>query len=255
MNNSKKQIFAHKNNQLIWGVSLPGLKYFSGVAVVYSLYLCLNISFYQISDFIHANYAPSTYAKYAWDIRALITENIILQSLVIILILVGLKAYRITASDIGWETLRKNWTIPASLVFILIYRVVFEAAISLYNGGSWNLTFSASYLWSRLHNPMAYYWLLFVPVVSIFEELFFRGLLFTLLEKKISWQFTIIATALLFSASHTNGSSWNFDLNTFICGLIFGAMRKLDGSLWPSITAHLGNNIIANWFTITASTI
>lgn len=87
--------------------------------------------------------------------------------------------------------------------------------------------------------------LLFTSAVlgPIGEELVFRGVAQSALEKYGSWV-ALIGSSLMFAAIH--GPSVIF-VDAFVMGLFFGAVFRLSGSIWPAVTLHViynGLNLI-----------
>lgn len=82
--------------------------------------------------------------------------------------------------------------------------------------------------------------LLFTGAVlgPIGEELVFRGVIQSALEKHGSWV-ALIGSSLLFAAIH--GPSVIFVV-AFVMGFFFGAVYRLSGSIWPAITLHIVYN-------------
>jgi len=77
------------------------------------------------------------------------------------------------------------------------------------------------------------------PVV---EEILFRGLLFSWLQKKMSLLGAIIVSALVFSVTHFNPAG--FAMFT-AAGVIFAWLTWKSRSLWPAIFLHMAWNAIA----------
>lgn len=82
--------------------------------------------------------------------------------------------------------------------------------------------------------------LLFTSAVlgPIGEELVFRGVVQSALEKYGSWV-ALFGGSLIFAAVH--GPSVIFVV-AFVMGLFFGAVFRLSGSIWPAITLHIVYN-------------
>lgn len=75
------------------------------------------------------------------------------------------------------------------------------------------------------------------------EELVFRGVVQSALEKYGSW-IALFGSSLMFAAVH--GPSVIF-VDAFVMGLLFGAVFRLSGSIWPAATLHMiynGLNLI-----------
>lgn len=87
--------------------------------------------------------------------------------------------------------------------------------------------------------------LLFTSAVlgPIGEELVFRGVVQSSLEKYGSWV-AIVGSSLMFAAIH--GPSVIF-VDAFVMGLFFGAVFRLSGSIWSAVTLH----VIYNGLTLT----
>lgn len=69
-----------------------------------------------------------------------------------------------------------------------------------------------------------------------FEELLFRGIIFTGLRRKFSFGLALIIQALLFGLMH--GNPWQF-LYAFILGILLGLLVKWSGSISPAILLHI----------------
>lgn len=89
-------------------------------------------------------------------------------------------------------------------------------------------------------------------VVALPEELFFRGAIFTLLERAwpakrrflgapVGW--AIVVSAALFALIHLPKDGDPRALATFFPGLMFGWMRAKTGSILAPTLAHAGSNI------------
>ena len=90
-------------------------------------------------------------------------------------------------------------------------------------------------------------------VVALPEELFFRGFLLHLLEKRfppklrvlgggIGW--ALVIQALLFAVIHIPKDGDPRALATFFPALMFGWMRSATGSIFASTLVHAGSNIL-----------
>jgi len=78
-----------------------------------------------------------------------------------------------------------------------------------------------------------------VLLAPLFEELFFRGVLFNALRVHLPAGWVVIVTALLFAAIHP---SWPLILSVLLAGLLYGTLRHLSGSVLPALLAHLTHN-------------
>lgn len=78
---------------------------------------------------------------------------------------------------------------------------------------------------------------------ALFEELFFRGALQTLLERW--WKaplLALLATSIVFSIIH---ASVYLFLSRFVLGFVLGLMYQRSKNIWVNIIAHFLNNTIA----------
>ena len=80
--------------------------------------------------------------------------------------------------------------------------------------------------------------LLIVVLPSIVEELFFRGVMFSALERCGTWP-ALLLTSFAFAMIH--GDLYNF-AGPFLAGLIYGYLVYTLDSVWPAIFAHMVNN-------------
>jgi uncharacterized protein len=90
-------------------------------------------------------------------------------------------------------------------------------------------------------------------VVALPEELFFRGFLLGLLEKRFPprWRFlgggvglALVLSTLAFAVVHFPKGANPRDLATFFPGLWFGWMRSATGSIFASTISHGASNIL-----------
>lgn len=72
------------------------------------------------------------------------------------------------------------------------------------------------------------------------EELFFRGWLQPLLERRFGRVAAIVSTALLFSLVHLEPVGF---IARFELGLLFGLLRSWSGSIYPAMAAHAAHNL------------
>ncbi len=76
----------------------------------------------------------------------------------------------------------------------------------------------------------------------LMEELFFRGFLYTQLERLRGPLFAVFGSALFFALLHLN--PWHFPA-LLLLGLLLAVLRIVSRSLWPAIVVHAANNGIA----------
>lgn len=88
---------------------------------------------------------------------------------------------------------------------------------------------------------------LVVCVAPFVEELVFRGVLLSGLATRMRVRWAIAGSALVFGTAHLGdfGFAWYPIPQLVLLGLVLGWLRVRSGSLWPSITLHATNNLIA----------
>jgi len=79
-----------------------------------------------------------------------------------------------------------------------------------------------------------------VPAVG--EELFFRGILQTVLGEKMNRHYAVWITAFIFSAIHLQFYGF---LPRLLLGAVLGYLFLFTGSIWAPIAAHFINNMLA----------
>lgn len=92
--------------------------------------------------------------------------------------------------------------------------------------------------------------LVVVILPAVVEELFFRGVMFSALERCGTWP-ALLLTALAFAMIH--GDIRNF-AGPLVAGLIYGYMTYVLDSVWPAVFAHMVNNGLALFLSNTAET-
>ena len=88
---------------------------------------------------------------------------------------------------------------------------------------------------------------LVVCVAPFVEELVFRGVLLSGLATRMRVRWAIAGSAIVFGLAHLGdfGFAWYPIPQLVLLGLVLGWLRVRSGSLWPSITLHATNNLIA----------
>jgi membrane protease YdiL (CAAX protease family) len=87
--------------------------------------------------------------------------------------------------------------------------------------------------------PVIVFGLCLMP--AIWEEIAFRGLIQTSLDKKFSKWEAIFITSGMFAIIHISLFSWPY---LFLLGIVLGLIREYSQSLWPSIFMHFLHNFI-----------
>jgi membrane protease YdiL (CAAX protease family) len=168
------------------------------------------------------------------------------------LIFIGLKIFSLDIHATGLKIPSAFWKLAVAVLLAFVYKFSRELGFALFHGSAIDLSISFTELWTKLHNPLAYYFLFLVPfAIPFFEEFFYRGFLYKVIEDKAGWKMAVLFSACLFSMFHTE-KFLSFNLEIFIKGLLYGLLRKWDGSIWSSVTAHSTSNMILSWFIIRA---
>jgi len=86
--------------------------------------------------------------------------------------------------------------------------------------------------------------LIAVTLGPLMEELFFRGLLYPVLARRMGMFWGILLTALPFGLIHLPqyGWAWGAALVIFLVGVMCGAVRAATGSVAASFLVHVGYN-------------
>lgn len=85
-----------------------------------------------------------------------------------------------------------------------------------------------------------------VLIAPLFEEFFFRGVLFRTTQNAFGAIFAILITSVMFAFAHTNPVQ---SIYSFAAGIIFGIIRYKSKSLWSPTVAHISFNA-ANFFLV-----
>jgi hypothetical protein len=83
--------------------------------------------------------------------------------------------------------------------------------------------------------------LLVAVSAPLFEELFFRGVLYTGLRRRLAWGASVLLTGAVFAALHPV-ADW---LPIMGLGVMFGVLREHRQSLIPGIAAHFLQNTLS----------
>lgn len=89
-----------------------------------------------------------------------------------------------------------------------------------------------------------------VILPPIWEEIVFRGFLFSSLRAKYRFRYVALLTSLLFAAVHLQFGSdapllWVAAIDTFVLSCFLCVVREKTGSLWPAILLHGIKNLVA----------
>ncbi len=167
----------------------------------------------------------------------------------IALVVIGLRCLSMKEEDIGWRRpSRFGFLAWAPMLAALsqlaqhVLRALPDAwflqrmphSVSVHIDPDWFLT----------ANPTVYnHFLTPVLLIPIVEELLYRGLIQTSLQKYIGRWASLFAASLLFAAAHDFHGAWSF-ASYFVSGLLYGGIRIWTGSLGAPVLVHLIENLL-----------
>ena len=97
----------------------------------------------------------------------------------------------------------------------------------------------------RLQGQGSFAWVITILrgclLVPIFEEVFFRGLLLSWLNRHMRFVFAVLVMAALFAAMHVYPPALPY---TFLFGIATGYVRRMTGSTINTVLMHVINNIV-----------
>lgn len=94
---------------------------------------------------------------------------------------------------------------------------------------------------AALNDPGVTIFIATVIVAPIVEEVIFRGLIFSRLNRVMPGWLAVVLSAILFGVCHGQAVWMCY---AFILGLILGTMTLRTGSIWPSVVTHFIFNLI-----------
>lgn len=169
----------------------------------------------------------------------------------VLLTLWGLNLYRMTPAEIGWERPRNAFTQAASgaACALLLWLAAEIPALDwldfLTHPRSYQLLIQREELVSGSSHPVSLYFLLTSWSVAAFlEEVFFRGLLYSVVKKRIGSLRAAAVICLLFACEHFHygGHSRPLSFSSFgglmAVGAAFCLLREWSGNLLAPIVAH-----------------
>ena len=125
------------------------------------------------------------------------------------------------------------------IAFILLITMIF----SVYKVESVN---SSSILLNRF---------MLLLVMSAFEEIGFRGIIYRITEEKIGTNLALIISSVLFGLAHLNNAHFSIIslISIILAGLFLGLIYNNTQGLWAPIFVHLGWNYAQNFFGVNVS--
>jgi uncharacterized protein len=214
-----------------------------GIAIALLSAAAITASPYLKVDDVLSNISPTTI-----DLTfGVVAYGVFLVSLYGRLILVRRMSWR----DCGFKRCEGNFLamgILAALLWISVSAALYSAF------GLWDISIA---LGRELFTPfmgtpltLAVFCLLAGPVAAITEETLFRGLIYRWLRQRREIAVSAFVSAILFALVHPYlyASSvdmfllFAFDLTAL--SILLALLYEISDSLWPSIIAHAGNNLL-----------
>ncbi len=93
---------------------------------------------------------------------------------------------------------------------------------------------------SYQNSPSSLVFVFSILVISINEELIFRGIIFQILEDTIGDKWTLVITSLIFTAAHTLNNNFNViaGFNILLAGFILGVILLKSRSFYALVLFH-----------------
>ena len=178
------------------------------------------------------------------DLGMLISLSIIISAIISIGILLLFIRARRGAPAAEYLGLR-SFSIKATLVglpIIILYIVSYSLIYNLFDTTAETDVMLDVY--ATTASPVLL-WLAVVVFAPVFEEILFRGFLYTgFRSSRIGVVGAVIITSLLWAGSHLQYQLFGIIL-IFILGIILGIVRQKTGSLWVPMIMHGFNNLLA----------
>jgi len=184
----------------------------------------------------------------SWGKEIVITPPILFASLLFNLAVMGggavLAAYLMYGNDYLRELRFNKHGLFSSILYGLLAAIFFlflVAIVSEMLGIK-----EESYLIEEIASSLNIAFLFLIPLIAaISEELFFRGLIQGLLEKKMHTAGAILITSLLFSMAHLEYKATNEVIFTFLFAIILGYLIYKTKNIASPMAAHFIYNFIA----------
>lgn len=156
---------------------------------------------------------------------------------------------RVTSEDIGLNRL-PTWTdiliTPAGIViYLVVSAILINVVARIIPGFDVNQVQDIGFdrVYNSLQRSIAF--LSLVVIAPIFEEILFRGYLFSKLKKVAHIIVAILITSAVFGLAH---GAWNVAIDVFVLSIVMCVAREITGSLWAPILLHMSKNAIAFYF-------
>ena len=179
------------------------------------------------------------------------------------LVILGLRAYNLSAKEIGWVLPKKAGLVLGvaclvgagmNLLHAFFLHPVYKNLISYLHNGVVSIPritilFNLGENFNSLMNTK--YLLFMLILVPIREELLFRGLFFNIFRRKTNLWPAILLSSLFFAVAHydifayADWTAWPLIIHS-IRGIIYCILYRWSGSLAAPVTAHCVMNLLAD---------
>lgn len=138
---------------------------------------------------------------------------------------------------IGWNWPRVKWNLLLLGAATLLVLTMLESVLPLPQNTPFEQLFD---------RPRDAYLLALIATTlgPLMEELFFRGLFYPVVARRLGVTWGIVLTALPFAVLHLQqyGWAWSAGLIIFLVGVVFGIVRAVTKSVGASFLVHVGYN-------------
>lgn len=157
----------------------------------------------------------------------------------------------------SWQTNRKELglvglptytDIALSIIGFAIYAGLSYFILELFTRFSWfqpNQEQATGFSHYLIGTDRIFAFFALVIFAPIFEEVIYRGWLYSKIRKQTNQTFAILLTSVLFGIAH---GQWNVGVNVFALSLVLCSLREINGTIYSSILLHMIKNGIAFFY-------
>ncbi|MDE2143419.1 MAG: CPBP family intramembrane metalloprotease [Elusimicrobia bacterium] len=173
-----------------------------------------------------------------------------------VLAVIGLRLYQLEPGAIGWKRPR-TWSVRllagavAGGLYVPVWGIARNLPAVVFFQRLPHFSIGPAAEWGRLTTAPAFNVLLGTWTYgAVFEEIFYRGLVYAVLKKRFSRRVALPLSALVFATAHFSwlgGRPFNlFEFGGLVClGIVCAGLLEWDGTLLAPIAAHLTSNLFA----------
>jgi len=166
-------------------------------------------------------------------------SNVLINTVFLVACVGLIRALNLSAEDIGLKVLKERlpWHVALCLAVFVLYMAFYVFAIRI----SSLRPISARTIWGLLN----------YLIVVFAEEIFFRGICYSVVEKRYSGRIAVLISALLFGLSHVRQGFGM--IPKFFSGWLWGTVRYSSGMIFLLIIpVHFAYNVVwllfeGNW--------